>query len=49
MNTRHTPMVIDRAVFDKLFSFVEQFPHYFLGSNKVAQIFRPRRHDLRGD
>ena len=26
MNSRHTPMVIDRGVFDKLFSFVEQFP-----------------------
>lgn len=38
MNTRHTPMVIDRAVFDKLFSFVEQFPHYFLGSNADLPI-----------
>ena len=38
MNTEHTPMVIDRAVFDKLFSFVEQFPHYFLGSNADLPI-----------
>lgn len=38
MNSRHTPMVIDRAVFDKLFSFVEQFPHYFLGSNADLPI-----------
>ena len=38
MNTQHTPMVIDRAVFDKLFSFVEQFPHYFLGSNADLPI-----------
>ena len=38
MNSRHTPMVIDRGVFDKLFSFVEQFPHYFLGSNADLPI-----------
>ena len=38
MNTRHTPMVIDRSAFDKLFSFVEQFPHYFLGSNADLPI-----------
>lgn len=38
MNTEHTPMVIDRPVFDKLFSFVEQFPHYFLGSNADLPI-----------
>ena len=38
MNARHTPMVIDRGVFDKLFSFVEQFPHYFLGSNADLPI-----------
>ena len=38
MNTQHTPMVIDRTVFDKLFSFVEQFPHYFLGSNADLPI-----------
>ena len=38
MNTQHTPMVIDRSAFDKLFSFVEQFPHYFLGSNADLPI-----------
>ena len=38
MNTEHTPMVIDRSAFDKLFSFVEQFPHYFLGSNADLPI-----------
>ena len=38
MSTEHTPMVIDRAAFDKLFSFVEQFPHYFLGSNADLPI-----------
>lgn len=34
----HTPMKIDRAAFQKLFSFVEQFPHYFLGSNADLPI-----------
>ena len=38
MNTRHTPMVIDRSTFEKLFSFVEQFPHYFAGSNADLPI-----------
>ena len=38
MNTEHTPMIIDRSAFDKLFSFVEQFPHYFLGSNADLPI-----------
>lgn len=38
MNTCHTPMVIDRSVFDKLFDFLEQFPHYFLGSNADLPI-----------
>ena len=32
-NGEHTPMKIDRAAFTKLFDFVKQFPHYFLGSN----------------
>ncbi len=30
---RHTPMKIERATFEKLLSFVDQFPHYFVGSN----------------
>ena len=34
----HKPMKIDSAVFGKLFSFVEQFPHYFLGSNADLPI-----------
>lgn len=38
MNIRHTPMMIDGAVFEKLFDFVEQFPHYFLGSNADLPI-----------
>ena len=32
-NGQHIPMKIDRAAFIKLFDFVKQFPHYFLGSN----------------
>ena len=30
-NGQHVPMKIDRAAFTKLFDFVKQFPHYFLG------------------
>ena len=37
-NARHTPMVIDRSAFAKLLEFVEQFPHYFLGSNADLPI-----------
>lgn len=38
LNSRHTPMKIEPATFAKLFSFVEQFPHYFLGSNADLPI-----------
>ncbi|MGN0641904.1 MAG: UDP-glucose--hexose-1-phosphate uridylyltransferase [Huintestinicola sp.] len=37
-NTKHTPMVIDRSAFTKLFDFVKQFPHYFIGSNADLPI-----------
>lgn len=37
-NGEHTPMKIDRAAFVKLFYFVKQFPHYFLGSNADLPI-----------
>ena len=37
-NEKHIPMKIDRAVFDKLLSFVEQFPHYIAGSNADLPI-----------
>ena len=37
-NSRHTPMKIDRAAFEKLFSFLSQFPHYFVGSNADLPI-----------
>lgn len=38
LNNEHTPMRIDRATFEKLFDFVEQFPHYFIGSNADLPI-----------
>ena len=38
LNTKHTPMVIDRAAFSKLLDFVGQFPHYFVGSNADLPI-----------
>ena len=37
-NGQHTPMKIDRAAFRKLFDFIKQFPHYFLGSNADLPI-----------
>ena len=56
MNSKHIPMVIDEAVFGKLFSFVEKFPEYFLGSNADLPIvggsilshehFQGGRHEL---
>ena len=38
LSGEHTPMAINRDTFCKLFSFVEQFPHYFLGSNADLPI-----------
>ena len=37
-NSEHTPMKIERAAFGKLLDFVEQFPHYFVGSNADLPI-----------
>ncbi len=37
-NFRHVPMKIDHAAFCKLFDFVKQFPHYFVGSNADLPI-----------
>lgn len=34
----HTPMKIERNTFVKLFDFVKQFPHYFVGSNADLPI-----------
>ncbi len=38
LNKKHTPMKVDRACFTKLLDFVEQYPHYFLGSNADLPI-----------
>ena len=37
-NGQHVPMKIERATFVKLFDFVKQFPHYFVGSNADLPI-----------
>jgi UDPglucose--hexose-1-phosphate uridylyltransferase len=37
-NKEHTPMKIDKAVFEKLLDFVRQFPHYIVGSNADLPI-----------
>jgi UDPglucose--hexose-1-phosphate uridylyltransferase len=38
LNSLHTPMAINHDTYVKLFDFVEQFPHYFLGSNADLPI-----------
>lgn len=38
LNGEHTPMKISKSTFDKLLSFVEQYPHYFMGSNADLPI-----------
>ncbi len=38
LSGEHTPMKIDRSSFEKLLGFVEQFPHYFIGSNADLPI-----------
>lgn len=37
-NSQHVPMKIERATFGKLLDFVQQFPHYFVGSNADLPI-----------
>lgn len=37
-NGEHVPMQINRATFRKLFDFIKQFPHYFVGSNADLPI-----------
>ncbi len=37
-NGQHVPMAVNHDAFMKLFDFVEQFPHYFLGSNADLPI-----------
>lgn len=41
-NANHTPMKIERATFGKLLDFVQQFPHYFVGSNADLQSSEDR-------
>ncbi len=38
LNNTHTPMKIDFSAFEKLFDFVDLFPHYFIGSNADLPI-----------
>ena len=37
-NGQHVPMKIEKATFEKLFDFIDLFPHYFLGSNADLPI-----------
>jgi UDPglucose--hexose-1-phosphate uridylyltransferase len=37
-NSKHIPMKIEHGTFCKLFDFVRQFPHYFVGSNADLPI-----------
>lgn len=37
-NGEHVPMAINRAAFEKMFDFIRQFPHYFVGSNADLPI-----------
>ncbi len=37
-NCDHQPMKMERSTFVKLFDFIRQFPHYFLGSNADLPI-----------
>lgn len=37
-NGEHIPMQVEKATFRKLFDFVKQFPHYFIGSNADLPI-----------
>lgn len=38
LSGEHTPMKIEKNTFVKLFDFVKQFPHYFVGSNADLPI-----------
>ena len=38
LNMEHVPMKIERETFNKLLSFVEEMPHYMLGSNADLPI-----------
>ena len=38
LSAEHTPMSIRRETFERLLDFVEQYPHYFVGSNADLPI-----------
>lgn len=38
LSKEHRPMKIDKVTFKRLLKFVEQFPHYFIGSNADLPI-----------
>lgn len=38
LNRLHTPMTINREVFEKLFDFLRQFPHYVIATNADLPI-----------
>lgn len=38
LNSKHVPMKIDGNTIEKLFDFIEMFPHYFIGSNSDLPI-----------
>jgi UDPglucose--hexose-1-phosphate uridylyltransferase len=38
LSDTHSPMTINRSTFEKLLSFVEYLPHYFIGSNADLPI-----------
>jgi len=38
LRREHVPMKIERATFERLIDFLDQFPHYFIGSNADLPI-----------
>ncbi len=38
LNSKHTPMKINRTAIERLLEFVSMFPHYFIGSNADLPI-----------
>lgn len=38
LNEQHTPMIIQHQTFEHLLSFLDQFPHYMIGSNADLPI-----------
>lgn len=38
LSREHTPMKVERSTFERLLDFLDQFPHYFIGSNADLPI-----------